>query len=137
MRLLIWHVDHFASHPGQRGRSPIRDDPPWSVEISEGLLVYAAAEPADAADVAAAGERTAAAILKVARQLKATTVVLHSFAHLFGELAPPDSARAVLAAARERLLAADLSCYETPFGWFNTLDIQAKGHPISRIARIV
>jgi threonyl-tRNA synthetase len=25
----------------------------------------------------------------------------------------------------------------TPFGWFNTLDIQAKGHPLSRVARVI
>lgn len=25
----------------------------------------------------------------------------------------------------------------TPFGWFNTLDLQAKGHPLSRVARSV
>ena len=25
----------------------------------------------------------------------------------------------------------------TPFGWFNILDIRAKGHPLSRVARTI
>ena len=25
----------------------------------------------------------------------------------------------------------------TPFGWFNTLEIRAKGHPLSRVARTI
>ena len=25
----------------------------------------------------------------------------------------------------------------TPFGWFDTLEIKAKGHPLSRVARII
>ena len=30
-----------------------------------------------------------------------------------------------------------LQTYRTPFGWFSTLQIDAKGHPLSRVARIV
>lgn len=137
MRLLIWHVDHFGSTPGQRGRSPVADDPPWAVSVDEALLVFAAAEPADEADPVAAGARAAAAIRDVAGRVKARSVVLHSFAHLFGALAAPQAAKAALDAADADLRAGGLACRQTPFGWFNALDIQAKGHPIARVARVV
>lgn len=137
MRLLIWHVDHFASAPGQKGRSAVVDPEPWTVDVGEGLLVFAASEPGDAADPVATGDRAAVAIAKVAQQVKARVIVLHSFAHLFGELGPPEVAKLALNATQEALAAQGLTCQQTPFGWFNSLDIQAKGHPLSRIARIV
>lgn len=137
MRLLIWHVDHFGSVPGQRGRSPVADAAPWPVEMAEGLLIFAAAEPEDEADPAATGERTAKAIARVAAQVKAQTIVLHSFAHLFGELGKPEAARAALNAAQQVLTTQGFTVQQTPFGWFNALDIQAKGHPMSRVSRTV
>lgn len=137
MRLLIWHVDHFASTPGQRGRSAVADEQPWPVAIDEGLLIFAASEPADDADPQATAARATEAIVKAAAQVKAKAIVLHSFAHLFGELGSPEGARVVLDATQAALIARGFTCQQTPFGWFNALDIQAKGHPYSRMARTV
>jgi hypothetical protein len=137
VRLLIWHVSHFGSTPGQRGRSPVADAEPWPVTMEEGLLVFAAAEPEDEADPAATGLRAANVIQRVAGQVKVQAVVLHSFAHLFGELGKPEAARAALAATHAVLMAQGFTVQQTPFGWFNALDIQAKGHPLSRVSRVV
>ena len=49
----------------------------------------------------------------------------------------PDVAIDVLSRTQQALLEAGLLTYRTPFGWFNTLHIDAKGHPISRVARLV
>jgi threonyl-tRNA synthetase len=70
-------------------------------------------------------------------QLKVRTVVLHPFAHLFAALSTPEVAIEVLSRTQQELVAAGLCCYRTPFGWFNTLQIDAKGHPLSRVARSV
>ena len=64
-------------------------------------------------------------------------LVLHPFAHLFGDLAAPAVAVAVLDGASDRLRAAGLTVHRSPFGWFTRWDLQAKGHPLSRIARVV
>jgi len=37
----------------------------------------------------------------------------------------------------EGLRAQGLAVTCIPFGWFNTLDIRAKGYPLSRVARTV
>ncbi len=135
MRLLIWHVDHFASEPTERGRSKVADAEPPSISVEEALVVFAQAEKGDEPDPEAVAERAAEAIGRVAAQLKARTVVLHSFAHLFGELSDPAVARAILAGMEERLRSRELTVSQTAFGWFNRLDLRAKGHPLSRQAR--
>jgi hypothetical protein len=137
MRLLIWHVDQFAAEPTERGRSQVADAEPARVEVAEALVVFAQGEKSDEAEPESVAERAAEAIGRVASQLKVSTVVLHSFAHLFGELGDPAIARQTLDATQARLQARGLSVAQTAFGWFNRLDLRAKGHPLSRQARQV
>jgi len=136
MRILIWHCDSFRSEVSQRGRSPVREDVTEPlIETGECLLVYAACEKQDEQDPEGVVKLTAAEVEKLARQLRVTTVVLHSFAHLFVELAPPQAALSMLKALEATLRDQGFDVFSTAFGWFNTLAIRAKGHPISRVAR--
>lgn len=137
MRLLIWHVDSFAADPAERGRSKLADAEPQPVRIAEGLVVFAAAEKADEAEPEAVAERAAAAIADVARRLGAHDVVLHSFAHLFVELSSPAAAKQILDATQRRLEEGGYAVEQSAFGWFNRLELRAKGHPLSRVARQV
>jgi threonyl-tRNA synthetase len=137
MRLLLWHVDHFASQPTSRGRSRVADEVPPSVAVDEAVVVFAQSEKADEADPDAVADRAAQAIASVASGLKAHTIVLHSFAHLFGELSAPDVARSVLGEIELQLMQRDYDVHQTAFGWFNELELRAKGHPYSRQARQV
>lgn len=137
MRLLIWHVDRFRAEPTERGRSKVADSTPVTVAVEDGLVVFAAAERHDEAEPDAVAGRAAEAIEDVARQLGARTVVLHSFAHLFVDLSSPAAARAILNATEQRLVADGYSVSQSAFGWFNRLELLAKGHPLSRVARQV
>lgn len=136
--MLIIHVDRFRSQNTQRGRSRVAEEPVSdAVEVGEALLVLASAEKGDEPDPSAVGRMAAVEVAKLARQLKVRSVVIHSFAHLFAELAQPEAALVVLH-EMERVLAADgFSVARTPFGWFNTMELSAKGHPLSRVARTV
>lgn len=137
MRLLIWHVDSFTAEPTERGRSKIADAEPQVASVEDGLAVFAAVEKQDEAEPLAVAERAAAAIAEVARNLGARRILLHSFAHLFVELSAPKVAREVLNET-QRLLAADgYEISQSAFGWFNRLEMRAKGHPLSRVARQV
>jgi len=137
MRLLIWHVDAFTAEPTERGRSKLADAAPAAVHVEDGLVVFAACEKADEAEPDAVAERAAAAIVEVAKQLGARSVVLHSFAHLFVELSAPAAAKAILDATQARLEAHGYTVGQSAFGWFNRLEMRAKGHPLSRVARQV
>jgi threonyl-tRNA synthetase len=135
MRLLIWHVDGFVAEPTEHGRSPVADAEPQTVHVEDALVVFAAVEKKDEAEPETTAERATAAIVQVAKQLGARTVVLHSFAHLFVELSTPETARQILNATQAGLEREGYNVGQTAFGWFNRLDMQAKGHPLSRVAR--
>ncbi|MEO7003428.1 MAG: threonyl-tRNA synthetase editing domain-containing protein [Ktedonobacterales bacterium] len=138
MRLLMWHVDGFTAEPTTRGRSPVADDEPQTVTIGEGLVVFVAAEAVDEEDTTGVEQRAVAAIMQTARQLGTQTVALHSFAHLFVErLATPAVARELLVGMEARLKEQGLTVSQSAFGWFNRLDLRAKGHAYSRMARRV
>ena len=136
MRVLIWHCDSFKSEVTEKGRSPLREDiTERTIKTDNCLLVYAACEKCDEADPPAVVEQATAEISKLARPLKVGAVVVHSFAHLFVQLASAQTAFDMLKSLEARLRTEGFTAFRTPFGWFNTLEIKAKGHPISRVAR--
>lgn len=137
MRLLIWHVDSFLAEPTERGRSKIADAAPKAVSVSDGLVVFAACEKRDEPEPETVAERATMAIVEVAKQLGARAIVLHSFAHLFVELSTPQVARQVLDRIQALLAEQGYTVLQTAFGWFNRLEMKAKGHPLSRVARQV
>jgi len=137
MRALIWHVEKFTCTITERGRSPIvekYENPVTSV--GEALLVLTSVEKADEANPDSVARRAANEIAAHARQLKVDTVIIHPFAHLFGDLSRPRTAVYVLDAMAEAMRDRGLKVIRTPFGWFNELEVKAKGHPLSRLARI-
>ncbi|MEW6300513.1 MAG: threonyl-tRNA synthetase editing domain-containing protein [Thermodesulfobacteriota bacterium] len=138
MRFLILHVNSFGCTITTKGRSPVSEpyeDP--TTRVGEALVVLASVERGDERAPAVVAKRAAGEITKLAAQLKVRTVVLHPFAHLFAELSAPEVAIEVLRRTQQELCHAGLRASRTPFGWFNTLQIDAKGHPLSRVARVV
>jgi threonyl-tRNA synthetase len=138
MRFLIMHVNSFCCTITTRGRSKVYEEYADPVtRVDEALIVLASVEKGDERDPETVARHAAAEIVQLATQLKVATVVLHPFAHLFGELSAPETAIDVLSRTQQALLQAGLQSQRTPFGWFNTLQIDAKGHPLSRVARTV
>lgn len=138
MRFLVLHVDYFRSEITEKGRSPLVE--PYNeraTELRDGLLVLVSVEQGDEAAPDRVAERAAAELVDLAGRVKAKRLVLHSFAHLFAELARPADAVPILDRTAAVLRERGLEVVRTPFGWFNTLEIRAKGHPLSRVARTV
>jgi threonyl-tRNA synthetase len=138
MRFLMLHVNSFSCTITTKGRSHIYEEYTDPVtRVDEALLVLSSVERGDERAPERVASRASAEIVKLAAQLKVPTVILHPFAHLFAELSAPEIAIDVLSRTQQALSAAGLQAYRTPFGWFNTLQLDAKGHPISRVARMV
>jgi len=138
MRLLIFHVDSFTCTVTQRSRSPLIEEPTApSMHIDEGLLVLASAEAGDEHFQSEVIAGSAREIHSLANQLKAMHVMLLPFAHLFGEPAPPMDALNLIDGIAAAVRGEGLEVQRPPFGWFHSWDLQAKGHPISRVARRV
>ena len=138
MRFLILHVNSFCCTITTKGRSKVYEEYTDPVtRVDEALVVLSSVEQGDERAPELVARRASTEIAKLAAQLKVTTVVLHPFAHLFATLSAPEVAIEVLSRTQQTLSAAGLHTHRTPFGWFNTLQIDAKGHPISRVARMV
>ncbi|MDQ1281642.1 MAG: hypothetical protein QG670_2907 [Thermoproteota archaeon] len=133
------HVDHFSSTITERGRSKIVEDPTGSktTTVDEALIILVSVEKQDEPNPDNTAEKAATEIAKLARQLKVKVIVLHPFAHLFAEMSSPDTALKTLKLTEEGLIRRGFNVVRTPFGWFNTLEIKAKGHPLSRVARTI
>jgi threonyl-tRNA synthetase len=140
MRLLTLHVDYFTCTITEKGRSKVFEDlDPNSrtTAVNEALLVLASVEKQDETNPEIVSKKATEEISSLAKQLKVDTIVLHPFAHLFAELSKPEVAIKVLKLTQEELLEHGFRVIRTPFGWFNTLELKAKGHPLSRVARII
>jgi threonyl-tRNA synthetase len=138
MRFLILHVNSFRCTITEKGRSKVYEQYDNSeTYVEEALIVLSSVERGDERAPEVVATRASAEVAKLAAQLKVSTVVLHPFAHLFAELGPPEAAIEVLTKTQQKLIGAGLQVIRTPFGWFNALQIDAKGHPLSRVARIV
>lgn len=138
MRMLLIHVDRFQSELTEKGRSHYVEEPEAPiVSVEEAIVVLTCVEKADESNPNIIVHRAADEIERIARQLKVPALVIHSFAHLFAELANARVAIEVLKDLAAELRRRGFSVQRTPFGWFNTLEMKAKGHPLSRIARIV
>jgi len=137
MRFLAWHVDYIKCRITERGRSPVAEEYDDPETVAEEALLLVSVEKADEAAPEVVADRAVAEIAAHAANLRVQTLVLHPFAHLFGQLSRPATAVQVLRRMEEGLRGRGLAVKRTPFGWFNTLDIRAKGHPLSRVARII
>ena len=138
MRLLILHVDRFAYTVTDPTRSRLREPLGERTHaVVEALVALASVEREDEADPVEVARLAAGELEGLARQLGVRRLVLHRFAHLFGEQSAPGVAVAVLDGVKEQLLGAGFEVHRSPFGWFTRWDLQAKGHPLSRVGRMV
>jgi threonyl-tRNA synthetase len=136
VRLLIFHVSRFAFTATHKGRSSIVEPLGEKTTVfEEGLLLLASAEAGDERAAAVVGEKAAEEVVKLAGQVGAKRALVHPFAHLFAEPAPLAEAVEVLDALTRELRARGLEASRSPFGWFFSWELSAKGHPLSRLAR--
>lgn len=138
MRLLIIHVSRFAYTATQRGRSSVVEPLTEKTSVFEdGLLVLAAAEAGDERSAEEVAERAADEVAELAGRVGARRALVHPFAHLFGEPAPLEAAVGVLDGLTRALRRRGLEAERSPFGWFFSWELSARGHPLSRVARQV
>jgi threonyl-tRNA synthetase len=136
VRLLILHVSRFACTATQKGRSKLVEPLAERTTVFEdGLLALASAEAGDERAPEAVAGQAAAELVRLAGRVGASRALVHPFAHLFGEPTSVDTALAVLEALTRQLNERGLKASRSPFGWFFSWELSAKGHPLSRLAR--
>ncbi|MFX1340348.1 MAG: threonyl-tRNA synthetase editing domain-containing protein [Promethearchaeota archaeon] len=139
MRFLSFHCEYFNYMATKRSRSKVYEE--LTEENKEGklenvIVLFICVEKQDE-DKPDFIEKCIREIEKIINQLKVSNIVILSFAHLFGQLSSPEFGLESLKKLASLLRKKGFTVMRPPFGWFNELEMKAKGHPLSRISRII
>ncbi len=137
MRFLSFHCDYFRFKATKRSRSKIFEE--LTEQNRENgfenvIALYISVEKRDEASSDFIS-KAIKEIEKITTQLKVSNIIVLSFAHLFGELSNPEFGLKALINLEKKLVENGFNVLRPPFGWFNELELKAKGHPLSRISR--
>lgn len=131
MRVLFWYCNRFAWKPTLQ---TLEDAPVARAAAYEKVVVaFVHVEPGDTQKGSAAETKLVKNAKWLARKWGIRQVVLHSFSHLATEKADPAAARNLIENACARLAQAGYETVQTPYGFFNDLEIKAPGQPLARI----
>ena len=133
MKLLAWHCDSLRYRDERESTRPagIHAVTPEgsSADHHDVVLVFVTVESSDTSDHAS---RAAEAVAELVRQNGAGNgCVIMPFAHLSGQLAPPDVARALLCEVEVGVRRHGCTVTLTSFGFHKLLELSMKalGHP--------
>ena len=131
MRVLFWYCDRFAWNQAIK---TLGDAPDAAADVHEKAVVaFIHVEPEDGGGSHSSETKLVKNAKWLARKWETKVIILHSFTHLGEEKAEPEQAKALLGRAQQRLETAGYTAFQTPYGYFNDLTIQAQGHPLARI----
>lgn len=139
MRFLSFHVDHFWYKVTKKGRSKIIEEiteENREGRIEDALVLFISMEKRDEEDPNMI-EKGVSEIEKITSQLKVTNLVILPFAHLFGQLSSLEYAFDSFKKMESIFISKNYTVLRLAFGWFNEFEMKAKGHPLSRISRII
>lgn len=132
MRVLMIYADRFAyktSVKGLENSEEIHEEK----SIEKALVGFIHVEPDDEENMNATETKLIKNLNWAARKNETNVIVLHSFAHLSEAKANPEATKKLFDGAQERLEKAGYETYQTPFGYFLDIDVQAPGHSFARI----
>lgn len=132
MKLLMIYTDSFH----YKTTTKTLDDFPEINEdksIKNALVAFIQAEENDENDSGKTVTKLIKNIKWASKKNSTKKVVLHSFAHLSESKANPNFSKEIFNKAEERLKNSEFEVFQTPFGYFLDLDIQAPGNSQARI----
>ncbi len=134
MRVLFWYCRRFEWTPAMK----TLDDAPEAdpAVIANTIVAFVHIEPRDLRADSSAETKLIKNAKWLARKWDTMQIVLHSFTHLGEEKAEAGGARRLLDRVQHRLQSAGYSIFQTPYGYFLNLSIDAPGHPLARIFKV-
>ena len=126
------YTERFAYKPAHKtlDDEPDCHDPG---EINDTVLGLIHAEELDEENAAGVEKKLVKNLKWGARKNDTRRIVLHTFSHLAETKASAQFTKALLARTEERLTGAGYDVWQTPFGYFLDLDLQAPGRSTARI----
>ncbi len=132
MKLLILYTTKFEYKTTKKGLDSV-DDFKESKVYTDALVAFIHVEEKDEEKLSAVETKMIKQIKWAARKNETSKIILHSFAHLSESKASPALTKQLFDSAEQRLKNSNYEVYQTPFGYFLDLDIQAPGHSLARI----
>jgi threonyl-tRNA synthetase len=139
MRLLLIHADRFeyeAREKAVKEPEPL-DDSHKRGTLEDGLVVFSTVEKNDEQEPEQIATNAASSIEEVLGWLKTKKVMVYPYAHLSTNLASREPAISILKALEEKLAQKGYEVTRSPFGWYKSFTIAAKGHPLSELSRTI
>jgi hypothetical protein len=134
MRLLCFQAKRFRWKTHSK---TLRESPDQEIDrdIEHTLVVFVEVEACDTRhDRSTAVLRAALKHIKwLANKRALKNIVLHSFAHLGGDCAPPAPAETIIQAAATRLRATGYAVWSTPFGYSCEWDLSVYGESLAKV----
>ncbi|TMI13736.1 threonine--tRNA ligase [Candidatus Bathyarchaeota archaeon] len=139
MRLLLVHADRFeyeAREKAVKEPEPL-DESHKTGTLENGLVVFSTVEKNDEQEPEQIATNAASSIEEVLGWLKTKKVMVYPYAHLSTSLASREPAISILKALEEKLAQKGYEVSRSPFGWYKSFTITAKGHPLSELSRTI
>jgi hypothetical protein len=134
MKLLCFQAKRFSWKTYSKTLPDVPDQD-VAEEITKTVVVFVHAETSDdVKDRRPSVLRQAVKHIKwLANKRELKTIVLHSFAHLGGQTAPPRSAEAIMDSIAQRLQETGYQVKITPFGYFCEWDLSVYGESLAKV----
>jgi threonyl-tRNA synthetase len=139
VRLLLVHADRFeyeAREKAVKEPEPL-DESHKRGALENGLVVFSTVEKNDEQEPEQIATNAASSIEEVLGWLKTKKVMVYPYAHLSTSLASREPAISILKALEEKLSLKGYEVSRSPFGWYKSFTITAKGHPLSELSRTI
>ena len=133
MKVLSFYTTNFSYTLGEPNiDSPIIVDE--KSNFSEAIVAFIHVEESDEVETLRSREKKLTNHLKwIARKNNTQNIVLHSFAHLSNSKASLEFTKNLLDDCQQRLKNGDYNTFQTPFGYFLNLNMEAPGFSMARI----
>ena len=132
MKLLMMYTDSFSYHP----RSKTLDEFETITEgetIENAILAFIQAEEHDQEDIKKVEKKLVKNLKWGAKKNDTMRVILHSFAHLSESKATPEFTKELFDLVDTRMKNADYESFQTPFGYFLDIKLDAPGKSLARV----
>jgi hypothetical protein len=133
LKVLCFYTTHFSYSPAVKNLDDVADHHLGNT-FSNAIVAFIHVEETDEVFDAASREKKLTNHLKwVARKNNTKSIVLHSFAHLANTKASAEFTQNIFTASEQRLVNGGYEVWQTPFGYFLDLKMDAPGFSMARI----
>lgn len=132
MKLLIIYADKFGYKTSNKGLENAETVDEES-QYTDSLVGFIHLEEKDEEKLATVETKMIKQLKWAARKNETEKIILHSFAHLSESKGSPELTKQLFNSAEERLKGSGYEVFQTPFGYFLDLDVQAPGNSFSRL----